>query len=339
MIKFLIYTSIHFLINIIFLKYNFLIDRINTSEHKKKIFTDIKTPLAGGFVFIIIYPFIDPSQNYILLFFLLSLYFLGLMSDINYISSPKVRIILQTIFILSFILISDLSIKSLSFQIFNEILNYKIANILFLLICLLVLVNGFNFLDGANTLVVGNFIICLLSIYYISDKNTLILDYKYIETLLILLSVIYIFNFFGKSFLGDSGVYTLSFLIGVIFINFAYDNYLSISPYFVACILWYPAIENLFSIIRRLTTNNKLSKADSSHLHHLLYTFIKNKFRSKKNLFINTLTGFVINIYLIFSAFFAIMYFNNTKILLIIIFINLVTFLSVYFILSRFQKK
>ena len=59
------------------------------------------------------------------------------------------------------------------------------------------------------------------------------------------------FNFFGKSFLGDSGTYSIGFLIAIISIKFAYENYSLISPYFVASILWYPAIENLFSILRR----------------------------------------------------------------------------------------
>ena len=56
---------------------------------------------------------------------------------------------------------NDLSIKTVSLEILDEILNYRLFNILFLLVCLLVLVNGFNFLDGINTLVITNFIICL----------------------------------------------------------------------------------------------------------------------------------------------------------------------------------
>ena len=67
-----------------------------------------------------------------------------------------------------------------------------------------------------------------------------------------ILTIILLFNFFGKSFLGDSGTYSLAFLIGALCIKFIYDNPQTVSPYFIALILWYPAIENLFfSIIRR----------------------------------------------------------------------------------------
>jgi len=335
MIKFILYFMIHYLINKIFVKKEFLIDQIETSAHKKKIVTNSITPLSGGFIFIIIFPFIDISQNYILLFSLLFLYILGLMSDINYISSPKIRIILQTVCILIFIIMDDLLIKSLSNEILDKILTLRIFNVFFLLICLLVLVNGFNFLDGINTLLIGNFIISLIFIYYASKNNDLILDFVFIENLLILFFVIYIFNFFGKSFLGDSGAYAISFLVGVIFINFAYKNYLFVSPYFIASILWYPAIENLFSIVRRLYSSNRLSEADNSHLHHFLYMYFTKIFFKKSNLFINTFTGAIINIYLIMSAFIATLHFNNTKILLLIILINSFFYFCIYYFLSK----
>jgi len=145
----------------------------------------------------------------------------------------------------------------------------------------------------------------------------------------------YVFNFFGKSFLGDSGTYSISFLVGILSVNFAYDNYLQISPYFIACMLFYPAFENLFSIIRRLFSHNQLSKADTFHFHHLLYELIEKNLLKKSKLFINTLTGILINIYLVFSAFLATVYFNDTKFLLLIIFFNLNIYLVVYFILYK----
>ena len=70
--------------------------------------------------------------------------------------------------------------------------------------CLLVLINGFNLMDGLNTLVLGYFIFCLTALYFTSKQNNFYLDYKLIEDILIILSIMIFFNFFGKSFLGDS---------------------------------------------------------------------------------------------------------------------------------------
>ena len=104
MINFSVFFIIHFLLNKICLKRNFLIDQKDTSEHKKKIITEAKTPLTGGLVFIIFFIFILFESNYLLLISLISLYLVGLMSDINYLSSPLKRIILQSLLIIMFCL-------------------------------------------------------------------------------------------------------------------------------------------------------------------------------------------------------------------------------------------
>ena len=335
MIKLLLFAIFHFITNKIFIKKNFLLDNQNISHHKKKVISNLKTPLSGGFIFMILVIFSSQNLGYLLFFFILALYLIGLFSDTNFIPSPKIRILLQALCVLFFIIINDLSIITLSLEVLDKVLTFKIFNVIFLLACLLVLINGFNFLDGINTLVIGNFIICIFSIYYISKKNGLFLDFILIENLLTIFSIMYVFNFFGKSFLGDSGTYSISFLVGILSVNFAYDNYLLISPYFIACILCYPAFENLFSIIRRLFSHNQLSKADNFHLHHLLFELIEKSFLKKSKLFINTLTGILINVYLFFSAFLATVYFNDTKSLLLILFFNFNIYLVVYFALYK----
>ena len=121
MIKFLFFSLLHFVINNFFLKINFLIDKKEASDHKKKVFTNIKTPLSGGIIFMICFPFIQIEQNFILLFTLLALYVTGFLSDINLLTSPIKRIIVQAFFILVFIIMCDLSIKTLSLEKLDEI--------------------------------------------------------------------------------------------------------------------------------------------------------------------------------------------------------------------------
>ena len=111
--------------------------------------------------------------------------------------------------------------------------------------CTLVLINGSNFIDGVNTLVLGYFILIFSNIFYLAEINNLNLDILLVSTCLISLSVIYIFNFFGKILLGDGGSYLISFVAGIILIKFSSDNYL-VSPYYIMALLWYPAYENLF---------------------------------------------------------------------------------------------
>ena len=44
----------------------------------------------------------------------------------------------------------------------------------------------------------------------------------------------------------------------------------SISPLLALNLLWYPAFENLFTIVRRLHINKKIYVADKQHFHTLL---------------------------------------------------------------------
>ena len=77
-------------------------------------------------------------------------------------------------------------------------------------------------------------------------------------------------NFFGKLLTGDGGAYLISFITGYFLIDLANSSE-RVSPYFVACLLWYPAYENLFSIIR------KKVKATNRQRVKYIDDFIKSK--------------------------------------------------------------
>ena len=158
----------------------------------------------------------------------------------------------------------------------------------------------------------------------------------------IILLIFLIFNFFGKSILGDSGSYTLSFLFGFLLIDF-FNNNRSISPYFIALILWYPAFENLFSILRRIfISRKKISSPDTLHLHQLIYLFC-SKYLYKRSNYNNTKTGLIILLYNLTVFIFTIKYefYYDSKALVFLIFFNLAVYLTLYYKLNKliFKKK
>ena len=75
--------------------------------------------------------------------------------------------------------------------------------------------------------------------------------------LIIFLSIVFLLNFLNKIYLGDAGSYLISFLTAYFLLDF-YSNNDSISPYFICLLLWYPAFENLFSILRRFSLKKKI---------------------------------------------------------------------------------
>ena len=292
--------------NFVFKKFDVLIDRTNISNHKSFINGHKTTPLLGGFVFFLILVFFLP-ENYqyftILIFFS---FLTGLLSDLDILHSPFFRIIFQTIIIVVYLFLFDNFVSSIRVDFFDNLLNIFFIKLFFTSFCILVLINGTNFIDGVNTLVVGYFILVASNVLYLTEVNDLDLDILLVSTCLTSLVVIYIFNFFGKIYLGDGGAYLISFVAGVILIKFSNDNYL-VSPYYIVALLWYPAYENLFSIIRKKASGKPPSTPDNEHLHQFIYLYLNKSFNINKNLS-NTLSGILICLY---NLFYFVIIFDN----------------------------
>ena len=328
------------LINYILSKTRVLIDKKYLSH--KSFLNKNETPLSGGIIFFLLVCFFLPHQFDIfkVIFFLILL--VGILSDLNFISSPVKRIILQVIIILIFLYFSQTFISSIKLPLFDSYLENIYFRYVFTLLCFLVLINGSNFMDGANTLAIGYYLIVAGVIIYVVLKYDLDFDQHYVKVIFLTLSIIFIFNFFGKLFLGDSGAYLISFIMGYFLIDFANTIFASlgnqkISPYFVACLLWYPAYENLFSIIRKKIKNISPTEPDNKHFHQLLFIFIKKKFNYSGDIS-NTLTGLIINAFNLLIFINATNNITQTNNLLILISISLLFYNSIYFYLLKINR-
>jgi len=306
------------IINYFLIKKKLLLDK-KYSPHKSFLNNDI-VPLSGGIIFLLSICIFYPSEDYLFKLTLFAIFLIGIFSDLNIISSPIKRITIQTFIILVFLYIDQTYIQSIRWLFLDHYLNNTIFGYLFSLVCLVVLINGTNFMDGVNTLVIGYFLIVTLAIFYIATNFNLELNLVLIQIILITLSVIFLFNFFGKLFLGDGGSYLIAFILGYLLINFSNTNE-EVSPYFAACMLWYPAYENLFSIIRKIIKKNSPTDADNRHLHQLLFVFMKKKFLYS-NKILNTTSGLIINLFNIVFFIYAACNFNNTKKLILLIIVS-----------------
>ena len=197
----------------------------------------------------------------------------------------------------------------------------------------MVLINGTNFIDGVNTLAVGYFILVFSNVLYLTEVENLDLNILLVSTCLTSLVAIYIFNFFGKIYLGDGGAYLISFVAGVTLIKFSNDNYV-VSPYYIVALLWYPAYENLFSIIRKKISKKFPSTPDNEHLHQLIYLYLGKSFSIDKN-FSNTLSGIIICLYHLFYLLIIFDNFNHTETLVYSIIFNVLFYNFLYFLLRK----
>ncbi len=322
---------ISLILNFIFKKLNILIDQTSISSHKSFINGSKTIPLTGGLVFFLILIFFLP-ENYkylnILIFFI---FLVGLLSDLNILHSPIFRIIFQITIIIIYLLLFDNFVNSIRIDFFDNLLNIFIIKLFFTLFCILVLINGTNFIDGVNTLVIGYFILVFSYILYLSDITGFNLDKLFVSICLISLSVIYVFNFFGKMFLGDGGSYLISFVAGTVLIKFSNDNYL-VSPYFIMALLWYPAYENLFSIVRKKILNQSPSTPDNKHLHQLIFLYLNKSLKIEKKLS-NLLSGVSICLYHLLYFFIIFDSYFYTATLVYSVFFNVFLYNLIYFFL------
>ena len=319
-----------------FKKFQILNEDKKISIHKNFVKNKQSPILIGGIFIITIIIFFSDFVFFPIKFSLLLIFLLGLTSDKNILPNPKIRIIIQFLILMYLINFYDLKISDLRIDTINIILSNFVINLFFTTFCIAILVNGSNFIDGLNGLLIGYSILVLGSIFIVTynfeDFN--LIDKNFIIILIFSLFLLFIINISGLVYLGDSGSYLLSFFLGVYLIIFFMDNK-SISPYYIASILWYPAFENFFSLVRRLKSNKNVSTADNFHLHQLVYSFLINTKKINKKEFINSLSGIIILLFnipgLALSSFFP----YNTKIQILIIFLNVTLYLFFYFFLSK----
>jgi UDP-N-acetylmuramyl pentapeptide phosphotransferase/UDP-N-acetylglucosamine-1-phosphate transferase len=230
-----------------------------------------------------------------------------------------------------------LRIISTRLILLDNLLQYKLLNYIFVCFCILVLINGTNFVDGLNGLVSGYYLIVLFFLY----KNNFLADILYqnfnIIIFFYILFLLYFLNIFNKLYLGDSGAYLLGIIFSFIVINY-YRLEQSISPYYIILLLWYPCFENLFSILRKFKFKKSPMQPDNNHLHQLLFFFMKKKI-SLSNLLINNYCSLIINIFNFFILFIGSTDIFNTKFQIYLIVLNIFIYLFLYLMLFNFRYK
>ena len=174
-------------------------------------------------------------------------------------------------------------------------LSNQIFAYLFSSFCLLILINGSNFIDGLNGLLIGYSLIVLYTLINLGLISDQIISNQYSYYILLVLLMLLVLNISNILMIGDSGAYLIGFLLGFIIINSHISNPI-ISPYFYISLIWYPCFENLFSILRKLNKKSSPLNPDNKHLHQLVF-FRKKKLVHQFDL--NNLSSLII-IFLIF---------------------------------------
>ena len=323
-------------INYLFKKKKYLPSH-NGSEHQK--FINVAVPLTGG-IFLVFPIFFIFYEKFIFFSVVLFLIFLiGFLSDKNILSSPKKRFLLQLVLIFLFVFSNKLEVLPTRINFIDDYFRNTYVSYFFTIFCLMILINGSNFIDGLNGLLLGYCLIILAILYLIGLLDIFALSQNSLKFLFAIFFIVFLLNLFIQLFLGDGGAYSVSFFIGFILIYiYKFENL--ITPYFVILLLWYPCFENLFSIIRKIITKKNPIDPDNNHLHQYLFLYLKSKFNFR-SIYANISSSILINLYNLLIFYWASKNPNVTFFQINLLFLNIVVYIVIYFLLrkSTFKEK
>ena len=319
----------------------FFFNRINIYDDEKfphQNFTSKNYVLPIGGYFIIVFFFIfgfktiDYSFIYILLLFII-----GTLSDLKKFNSPKYRFIAQSLIVLLFIIHFEVKIISTRLDFLDLLIQNNYFNYIFVSFCFLILINGSNFIDGLNGLVILYYLSICIILHLTGLDFKLYENNIFFDNIVYILIFILIFNFSNKVYLGDGGSYLIGFLFAYYLISIYYQNS-QVSPFFIILLLWYPCFENLFSILRKIKFKKSAAEPDTKHFHQLLFYYFAKTLKLKK-IYINNFTSIIINIFNIMIFFIGSKFLTKTNIQIALISVSLITYLYLYFLLFNYRYK
>ena len=82
---------------------------------------------------------------------------------------------------------------------------------------------------------------------------------------------------YGKIFMGNSGTFFISFLLGILFI-YSYKNKI-ISVEEIILLMFLPGIDMIRLFIIRILNKKSPFSGDLNHIHHLIYLTLKSKIK------------------------------------------------------------
>ncbi len=308
------------------------------SGEKHQLFVGKKNiQLSGGIIIVLTFLLIKKLNIEFYHLFLFTIFLIGFLSDLKIITSPRVRFFLQVFSIFLFVIFFNFEISQVRIFFIDYLLEYQFFSYFFVIFCLLIIVNGTNFIDGLNGLVLGYFISILIIVYNLKLLENLNVTQFEILYFIELLFFLLLFNFFNKLYIGDGGSYLLGFGFGIYLITI-YESNAHMSPFFIVLLLWYPCFENLFSIIRKYRLNLSPLNSDNKHFHQLLFYFIKKKFNLSA-LTSNNLGSIFINTFNILVLSIGAIDIFNTQLQILIIFFNITVYIFIYLRLFDFRFK
>jgi len=208
--------------------------------------------------------------NYLALYLGVTFMFLvGLIDDITQLK-PWVKFLGQ-VAAATVVVLSGVSIGVVRIPIVGDFLEFGWFDYPMSVLYLVVFVNITNLIDGLDGLASGIIaIVAAALLYIVVMRENMTMAFACIALIAICLAFL-CYNFFPASiFMGDSGSMLLGLVVGIISTSGVAHTQSAVIMLVPLAIAGVPVLDTVSAIVRRLRGHQKISEADSNHLHHRL---------------------------------------------------------------------
>lgn len=201
-------------------------------------------------------------------------FFVGFIDDRNELSANARILIWVLVLVIAEIAVPVLRFESLRFASFELDVQLQGFVLLFTTLALAGVVYVVNLSDGINGLVLGLSSVWLAVLLWFSNEYWVEF---YIAALLGGVVVLFLFNIYGKLFLGDSGSYFIGSSVSIFSVILYSDESLRSSQIsYDQLFVWIfvPMLDGIRVTFSRILRRGSPFKGDRSHLHHYLSNVI-----------------------------------------------------------------
>jgi len=215
------------------------------------------------------------------------------------------------------------------------------ASVLFAALAIGGLPHAFNIIDGYNGLAGTVAVLVCLAVSHVALQLG---DRQLAAMMVCLVGATFGFLIWnyprGKIFAGDGGAYVWGMAIAVACVTLV-QRHRVVSPWFPMLLLIYPVWETLFSIYRKLARGQSPGTADALHFHQLIFRrIVRVAFaddEARQLLARNNRTSPYLWIFAAMSVVPAVLFWNNTWVLMFFCLLFVTTYVGAYLMIVRFK--
>lgn len=266
----------------------------------------------------------------------------GIFEDLTQSLSVRYRMLLTAVSAVLACTLLDLSVQRLGILAVDQFLVFfPMVGGLFAFVAICGLPHAFNIIDGYNGLAGTVALFVCIAIVHVALQLG---DRQLAAMVVCLVGATAGFLFWnyprGMIFAGDGGAYLWGLVIAIASIMIV-QRHEQVSPWFPMLLLIYPVWETVFSIYRKLARGGSPGVADALHFHQLIYRrIVRGVFHddvSRRMLMRNNRTSPYLWGFTLLTVVPAIMFWNNTSVLIGFCMLFVLSYVGAYIAIIRFK--